>query len=663
MKLNPPSAPANVALRCIETSAEVQSSVTPAPGRVTEEEQYLSNKRTERTEHDPYEMPKDFTGMNAEAAGMRKEIIRTRLKRFQEELRAQLCSVFLIDQDGNLKCEGFYGFDSSGNQLQSDLLKNEECSLDDVKSILVKAVSPTGKRLSGGEKNIYGRPIVINSRDHIVSNIFNIAGNQLNEIMRKCGETYSACFMPINGSNRSYGVIRIINKVDDDNRVSLYGKFTEGDTYLMSLFAANLASDLKRAKSADQVKLILFLQHFALHSCKRPKRLDQNIETYHEIFNFVVKYLTSTDFSCVKSAHLRVHRNGELDEIASWTNREKGKKDKSARSVDEHPDSIVAKVYKDCRDLILYNYTQHKYFKRSINKAWITENKFRDFLCVALKVNEDCLGTISYFTGQHQILAKEDYRFLRTISNLLAILLASGVRQEETSNSSEFTNYGPTASVLPPSSAREQTTNSTLLLDDASPVSSLSFAQDLQSVSASNQSNPTTISGKSGQGLGNIFVSHGIYDKDPAREISNYLADSLRGTSTNLEELNIVTSLSTSKPIHWDSFQTFIILLSDSCYTDNQLRMSEWVNINSAIWSDPHKKLIPIRLSGSYVPAFLNKFTVLHGFSSDSQKQSTSLSLLLDYPSTAIIEQTNPMDKNYKSEMEQRYRELIEAIV
>jgi hypothetical protein len=468
--------------------------------------------------------------------------------------------------------------------------------------------------------------------------------------------------MPINGSNRSYGVIRIINKVDDSNKVLTYGRFTEGDTYLMSLFAANLASDLKRAKSADQVKLTLFLQHFALHSCKRPKSLDQNIETYHEIFNFVVKYLTSTDFSCVKSAHLRVHRNGELDEIASWTNREKGNKDKSARSIDEHPDSIVAKVYKDCCDLILYNYTQHKYFKRSNNKAWIIENKFRDFLCVALKVNEDCLGTISYFTGQHQILAKDDYRFLRTISNLLAIILASGVRQEENSNSSEFTNYGTSASELPPSSAREQTSNSTFLLNDASQVSSLSFDQDLKLVIALNQSNPTTISGISGQGLGNIFVSHGIYDKDPAREISNYLADSLRGTSTNLEELNIVTSLSTSKPIHWDSFQTFIILLSDACYNDNQLRMSEWVNINSAIWSDPHKKLIPIRLSGSYVPAFLNKFTVLHDFSSDSRKQSTSLSLLLDYPSTAIIEQTNPMDKDYKSEMEQRYRELIEAV-
>jgi hypothetical protein len=258
IKVNPPSAPANDALKRIETSAEVQSSVTPAPGRVTEKEQYQSNKWNESTEHDPYDMPKNISGMNAEVAGKRKEIIRTRLKRFQEELRAQLCSVFLIDQDGNLKCEGYYGFDSNGNQLQSDLLKNEECPLDDMKSLLVKAVSPTGKRLSGGEKNIYGRPIVIDSRDHIASNVFNIAGNQLNEIMRKCGETYSACFMPINGSNRSYGVIRIINKVDTDNRVSTCDRFSEDDTYLMSLFAANLASDLKRAKSADQIKLVYF---------------------------------------------------------------------------------------------------------------------------------------------------------------------------------------------------------------------------------------------------------------------------------------------------------------------------------------------------------------------------------------------------------------------
>jgi hypothetical protein len=347
--------------------------------------------------------------------------------------------------------------------------------------------------------------------------------------------------------------------------------------------------------------------------------------------------------------------------IASWTNLEKGKKDKSARSIEEHPDSIVARVYKDCHDLILYNYTQHKHFKRSNNKTWIIENKFRDFLCVALKVNEDCLGTISFFTGKRQILAKEDCRFLKTISNLVAVLLASGLQQEDTSNSSGITNYGPSDSVLPSGTAREQKSNSNLLHQDVSPVSSLNFTQVLKSDSASDQANPTKISGTSRQGLGNIFVSHGIYDEDQAREISNHLADSLRCTSTKIEDISIVSSLSYSKPINWDSFQTFIILLSDACSTDNQLRMSEWVNINRAIWNDPQKKLIPIQLSGSYIPAFLNKFTVLDGFSADSRKHSTSL--LLSYPSAAIIEKNNLMDKGYKSIMEHRYRELIEAVV
>lgn len=429
-----PPAPANDAIKFIETSAEVQSSVSPAPGRVTEKEQYLSNMRNDsRDKHDPYEIPNDIPGMNTEAAGKRKEIIRNRLERFQRELGAQLCSVFLVDQDGNLKCEDYYGFDNNGNLLQSELLSNEECSLDDVESLLVEAISPTGRITSGGEKSIYGRPIVIASRECMASNVFNMAANQLEEIMYKFGETFSACFMPINGSNRSYGVIRILNKVDADNKVVKHAPFSEDDTYLVSLFAANLASDLKRAKSADQGKLILFLQTLSLHSCKKSKSLDKNIKTYQSMLNFVVKYLTSTDFSCIKSAHLRVHLNGKLRTIASCTNREKGDKDKTQRSANE--DSIVAKVYNDCHDLRIYNYQQHSYFTRSRNKDWIIQNKFRDILCVALKVNEDCIGTISFFTGQHQILAKEDCRFLRIISNILASLLASGVQQEDTSNS------------------------------------------------------------------------------------------------------------------------------------------------------------------------------------------------------------------------------------
>jgi len=447
MKEKTHSAHTNDAIRLIETSSEVQSSVSPAPGRVTEEEQILSNilsnnRNESGDEFDPYDMPKNILGMIEEAAGKRNEIIRNRLQIFQQELGAQLCSVFLIDQDGNLKCEDYYGFDNNGNLLQSELLGNEECPLDNVKSLLVKAISPTGRILSGGETSIYGRPVVIDSSECTASSVFNMAANQLDEIMYKCGETYSACFMPINGSNRSYGVIRFLNKVDpdNDNRVNKHASFTEDDIYLMSLFAANLASDLKRAKSADQDKLILFLQDLPLYSCKKYKSIEQNIGIYQEILDFVVEYLTSTDFSCVKSAHIRVQLAGKLRTIASWTNGEKGDKDKSDRSTSEHPDSIVAKVYNDCHDLRIYNYPQHPYFMRSKNKDWIIKNKFRDLLCVALKVNEDCLGTISYFTGQHQILAKEDCRFLRIISNILASLLASGVQQENNDQTSAISS-------------------------------------------------------------------------------------------------------------------------------------------------------------------------------------------------------------------------------
>jgi hypothetical protein len=187
----PPSVPANDAIKFIETSAEVQSSVSPAPGRVTEEEQYESNLRNESNDkHDPYEMPNDILGMNAEAAGKRKVIIRNRLEKFQQELGAQLCSVFLVDQDGNLKCEDYYGFDKNGNLLQSEVLSNEECSLDDVESLLVEAISPTGRITSGGEKSIYGHPIVIVSRECMASSVFNMAANQLEEIMDTFGENF-----------------------------------------------------------------------------------------------------------------------------------------------------------------------------------------------------------------------------------------------------------------------------------------------------------------------------------------------------------------------------------------------------------------------------------------------------------------------------------------
>ncbi len=160
--------------------------------------------------------------------------------------------------------------------------------------------------------------------------------------------------------------------------------------------------------------------------------------------------------------------------------------------------------------------------------------------------------------------------------------------------------------------------------------------------------------------LGRIFLSHGASDVEDAKVLYDILCEALTKSNTSAGIPCIVTSLSKPKDLSWYSFQTFIILLSDQCSTDNQLRMGEWANINTIIWNEPQKKIIPIRLSGKYLPAFLSKFNVLGRDSVCSSKQFTAL--ISSYPSAELVEEFNQMDDLYRSKMVRRYTELIQAM-
>jgi hypothetical protein len=165
--------------------------------------------------------------------------------------------------------------------------------------------------------------------------------------------------------------------------------------------------------------------------------------------------------------------------------------------------------------------------------------------------------------------------------------------------------------------------------------------------------------------ISRIFISHGIDNNSQADFLARILSgDRFKPTRGTIDPL-ICTSSSRITNEEWEnetwrSFQVYILLLSDQSASDQRLRMTEWANINAEIWKDPLKRLVPIRISGTYLPAFLSKFPVLDGSSSHDLEQAASK--VLTYPDAGHVAKAEQMNEQLQSEMVKRYTDLIRTL-
>jgi hypothetical protein len=268
------------------------------------------------------------------------------------------------------------------------------------------------------------------------------------------------------------------------------------------------------------------------------------------------------------------------------------------------------------------------------------------------------------FTGKNRCLALEDLRYLKGISNSIGLytsLIFSAPDAPRGQISQEQLDRF-LKSIAPPS----PTINlRTWRLEEAlaSPASDSSVQKT--TITKEPERHEGGDKGGRGKQISRIFISHGINNKKEADFLASLLSgDRFKPTSGTLNPLIYTSSSRITNEEReneaWESFQVYILLLSDQSASDQQLRMTEWANINAEIWKDPLKRLIPIRISGTYLPAFLSKFRVLDGSSIDALKRAASS--IPTYPDAEHAARAEQMDKQLQSEMVKRYTDLIRAI-
>jgi signal transduction histidine kinase len=314
----------------------------------------------------------------------------------RRRVKAQIASIFLFSKDGLLQRKVIDGRDKEGNPIPSTWYSHETYKPGEIF---------TGTVVSPPQGSNFGEP----------QWTANLAAERLGEESRSSylsclGALECAAAVPLNGRHRTYGVLEVINKVDDADRRVPLGTFMQPEVYWLSLIGVTTAAAITILRSQDQLSLLANVSQ----TTTRPfLENDDPQSTYDAIARDMTGPLTS-----YKACIIRVGRSKENLEILakagdgiSWDNRAEN---------DVLGESIYSKVFETARREVVEDVNANLH--RFAHDRWIIENRLQSHGCFPLTLKQRVIGTLSLYTGFRHVFDESEIAFLENIAFLLASL-------------------------------------------------------------------------------------------------------------------------------------------------------------------------------------------------------------------------------------------------
>jgi hypothetical protein len=344
----------------------------------------------------------------------KNKVLRLTLKSITLILKAQLTAVFLFSKKGDLCLTCIHGFDSQGKEIENVDWLNEERHVfeigDEDNNFIVKAAIP--------HLGIFGQTAYFLNKK-------NLPAESYKRFAKITGDVDSGVAVPLNGANKTFGVLVILNKLDIPK--SQRG-FSENEanwlSHFMGPFVARKISDLRKEQ---QKNVISFLEN------KLRKTSSEDSEQANEVYQAIVDRLIS-DNTSFTACILRIKHDNELKETArsnsdlvTWNSRSSDSIRKDETSIDTHDDQ---KIMTNPRPEFL-NIRHSNLSKFSPNENWVKENGFKSFARFPLVVREQVVGTLSLYVNYNYEFHPSCVNFLNTITTLLALFIR-GQQEKET---------------------------------------------------------------------------------------------------------------------------------------------------------------------------------------------------------------------------------------
>jgi signal transduction histidine kinase len=327
-----------------------------------------------------------------------EEIYKLTTETTMTELNCRTSSIFLFSKDGKLERKYIAGLE--GVNVPPEVYERGQ--------------GLTGKTV--GDPHKYGVP-------HVCDNIKNENVIQKDPKVKKYVENYEIAIkktfgideeakhvvtIPLNGKNRTFGVLRIINKIDHTtNKLSKDGiKGLEKDwLILISSIVATAVANIKKQEKINSISRIN-----ELLSTKKEE----------EIFDSLADIITNNNTPFIACIIRTLDEKRTCLNISGISGIEL-KKDELILGINQ---GIVGKAFLTGKYCEIRNIAKSKKF---VNKIWAAKNNLVSMLCFPLKnVKNSNFGTLSVYVKYEYIfdLIDIDYlsRFAEQVSSVIQII-------------------------------------------------------------------------------------------------------------------------------------------------------------------------------------------------------------------------------------------------
>lgn len=329
-----------------------------------------------------------------------EEVTTEALKQVRYHLKVQVASIFLFNKDGYIQRVGIEGVDKDNNPIDGKKWLADEKYLPG-QSFSGKPVPPSDAESTYGEPH-YSNKLIEEYKDMI-------NGQKYRD---KLGKLKSGISVPLNGLNRTFGTLEVLNKKYKNQLVD----FDNDDVYILMLVGTIISGIIADFRRRDKLDLYREMTQMLIKL-----QSEKNNFVLQDVYQFVVNNLVGSQ-TAYKVAIIRIaNKNKEFEiteqaktEDISWIYR----KQDSVKI----GHNIVAEVFNTNNPLKIENID--KKFNRFFNKKWIKNNDLKSFICIPLSLGEEPVGTLSVYVGYKHIFSKSGIYFLENIAFLTAGIVA-----------------------------------------------------------------------------------------------------------------------------------------------------------------------------------------------------------------------------------------------
>lgn len=359
----------------------------------------------------PNELLKDLqrVGNDLKRLDNKNDVIEKALKIVRERLNSQTAAIFLFSKDGCLHRQKILGVDANGLEIDDRWFENE---------IYKPGESFTGKAILPSEDS-FGKPYSENDLSEILLNT-----KSKEKYSEKLGGIYSAIAVPLDGQNKTFGVLEVINKFDPNKKRAISDSgFSQEEIHWLSTIGLSVASAISNLRKKQQVKLLGDLSDSLVGSCNNSVQIQ---EAYRSVVQRLISENTAFEV-CI----LRVKNERGFLEVVDKAGVDRVIWDKRLDEPRSNEDGLVGSAMSIKKYVIKeINNENIKEFK---NQDWIKLNQFKSFGCFPIIYKEEVVGAISLYTGYKYDFHPGCKEFLQRVASLVAAFIGR-VKESETVN-------------------------------------------------------------------------------------------------------------------------------------------------------------------------------------------------------------------------------------